>query len=532
MDLLVSGSTTIPATQSTQALSFGYTGLGALQYAQGATSGVSYEEFKTDALGNRLWVRDPDVIDNVDRTRYHSIDAATGQLTNSVLGTPTCGNGGAGMRSCHPTWYQYEYTQDHDLAGNVIASWGRDTRGSDAGSAFVVPTETRSFYDAADQLTYFNRHSGQTLPGEANGVFEEYRSDALGRRVLVRSRRPSSCASPCEAFVQRTVWDGAQVLYEIRSSGNTGATANAMELEGGAQAGEDPNLFGIVAYAHAEGLDHPVGVLKHYASSVGGSGVWGYVTPHANFQGAWSYGTLSNGATCISVGQNCPAWPGYAATVDGRPQGADVSSYVVWWGDVLRGPTTSGGPQYLRNRYYDASTGRFTQLDPIGLAGGMNLYGFAGGDPVNFADPIGLLPLKCCIQLRVVTDATSQYAQEQFDQMMGFALSTTPLGVVGAAERIGSSIAARVVQRLGRGKAPEFLRGILSEKGFLSAVGEYLGEGYAEVSPGRFLSKSGERQVRFGAHEVGGGQIHGHFETLVDGRVVENARVNIKPDRP
>lgn len=346
-----------------------------------------------DALGNRLWVRDPDVIDNVDRTRYHSIDAATGQLTNSVLGTPTCGNGGAGMRSCHPTWYQYEYTQDHDLAGNVIASWGRDTRGSDAGSAFVVPTETRSFYDAADQLTYFNRHSGQTLPGEANGVFEEYRSDALGLRVLVRSRRPSSCASPCEAFVQRTVWDGAQVLYEIRSSGNTAATANAMELEGGAQAGEDPNLFGIVAYAHAEGLDHPVGVLKHYASSVGGSGVWGYVTPHANFQGAWSYGTLSNGATCISVGQNCPAWPGYAATVDGRPQGADVSSYVVWWGDVLRGPTTSGGPQYLRNRYYDAATGRFTQLDPIGLAGGMNLYGFADGDPVNFADPIGLCPI-------------------------------------------------------------------------------------------------------------------------------------------
>ena len=42
------------------------------------------------------------------------------------------------------------------------------------------------------------------------------------------------------------------------------------------------------------------------------------------------------------------------------------------------------------NRYYDPNAGRFTHEDPIGLAGGMNLYGFAGGDPVNFSDPFGL----------------------------------------------------------------------------------------------------------------------------------------------
>jgi uncharacterized protein RhaS with RHS repeats len=47
---------------------------------------------------------------------------------------------------------------------------------------------------------------------------------------------------------------------------------------------------------------------------------------------------------------------------------------------------------YMRNRYYDPATGRFTQQDPIGLAGGLNLYGFANGDPVNFSDPFGLNP--------------------------------------------------------------------------------------------------------------------------------------------
>jgi uncharacterized protein RhaS with RHS repeats len=48
------------------------------------------------------------------------------------------------------------------------------------------------------------------------------------------------------------------------------------------------------------------------------------------------------------------------------------------------------GLVYMRNRYYDPNTGRFTQEDPIGLAGGLNLYGYANGDPVNFSDPFGL----------------------------------------------------------------------------------------------------------------------------------------------
>jgi hypothetical protein len=44
----------------------------------------------------------------------------------------------------------------------------------------------------------------------------------------------------------------------------------------------------------------------------------------------------------------------------------------------------------MRNRYYDPATGQFTQPDPIGIAGGLNSYGFAAGDPVTYADPYGL----------------------------------------------------------------------------------------------------------------------------------------------
>ena len=43
-----------------------------------------------------------------------------------------------------------------------------------------------------------------------------------------------------------------------------------------------------------------------------------------------------------------------------------------------------------RPRNYDPGSGQFTQQDPIGLGGGLNLYGFAGGDPINYQDPFGL----------------------------------------------------------------------------------------------------------------------------------------------
>ncbi len=44
----------------------------------------------------------------------------------------------------------------------------------------------------------------------------------------------------------------------------------------------------------------------------------------------------------------------------------------------------------MEARYYAPSLGRFLSRDPIGFAGGINLYAYCGGDPVNYRDPEGL----------------------------------------------------------------------------------------------------------------------------------------------
>ena len=106
-----------------------------------------------------------------------------------------------------------------------------------------------------------------------------------------------------------------------------------------------------------------------------------------------------------------PGWYFYVTDHLGTPQQmVDAQGTVVWqaaclpYGEAkvlkatvqnnLRFPgqyfDAETGLHYNWNRYYNPKTGRYITVDPIGLAGGMNLYAYVGGNPVNAVDLEGL----------------------------------------------------------------------------------------------------------------------------------------------
>ncbi|MBU1043189.1 MAG: RHS repeat-associated core domain-containing protein [Candidatus Omnitrophica bacterium] len=77
------------------------------------------------------------------------------------------------------------------------------------------------------------------------------------------------------------------------------------------------------------------------------------------------------------------------------------------------------GLYFYRARWYDADNGRFISRDPIGIAGGINLYGYVEGNPVRWIDPVGLLRLPSDIYNDAMKDAQSRFPLKDLHNGLG-----------------------------------------------------------------------------------------------------------------
>jgi RHS repeat-associated protein len=399
-----------------------YDGLGQLLQSTSRVNGTySTSVYTLDGIGNVLSTTGSDatVFDGANSTASsgsrggYTYDPVTGRRIVSYDATTSGDTTGGNHRP---------FITRYDAAGN--AWW----YGRFVFDGTLTQNERRSYYAAdnvlmaADARTWDTPHTVTTALSFSRAV-EEYRYDALGRRVLVLATR--ACDGMVEhtavvvprvdcltSTIRRTVWDGAAELGEIQMPAGAGVDVERDSL--GAEVVNNSSqtpwnlypFYGRVAYVYAPGgIDRPLAVTRFNYSTLqsAGTGSWrSTAAPTFTLYPIWNTHGQASGLITLSATQTCgngnpgsvpPSlcvrydigneWLPYLGV--SVPQGS-------WHGTLLTDKADAAGTKYRRNRYYDPQSGRFTQEDPIGLAGGLNVYAFAGGDPVSYSDPFGLCP--------------------------------------------------------------------------------------------------------------------------------------------
>jgi RHS repeat-associated protein len=226
----------------------------------------------------------------------------------------------------------------HDPAGNTTADQ------SEAGAWAAA-------YDASNRLASLTRNGAQ---GQPQGVVFGY--NAQSQRIY---KATSANAGP--ALRRTFVYDLEGGLLGEYDAVSGAVLREYVWLQGMPVAFADgPPAAQLVYYVYTDHLDTPRVVIDQ-----AGNQRW-----------SWIAEPFGNSAPVTS------------------PTGlAAVELNLRFPGQYFDAET---GLSYNHHRDYDASIGRYTQSDPIGLQGGINTYAYVGSNPLSYTDPEGLQSIAQC----------------------------------------------------------------------------------------------------------------------------------------
>ncbi len=237
-------------------------------------------------------------------------------------------------------------TDEHQGAvpDNRLPGYGRDRYRYNEWGALTERRDQQLEWNAQGQLTRVISSNSET----------RYQYDALGRRI---SKATSNLHTDRGERSRTTfVWEGFRLLQETTWQGKRTYLYDA----------EQPYT--------------PVAAITGRGES---QKIWYY---HTDLTGTVHEVTAPDGTL---------VWAGYQAGF-GENRG-DISNSGAYFEQPLRLPgqyyDEDTGLHYNLFRYYAPECGRFISQDPIGLAGGINLYAYAP-NPLSYIDPLGLCKLR------------------------------------------------------------------------------------------------------------------------------------------
>jgi RHS repeat-associated protein len=274
------------------------------------------------------------------------------------------------------------YSFDYDYAGRIISR--TRSNGSWAFSGYSASNDEDNCFDGRNRYegtptsppstaSSCNSVSSPSASYDANGNL----TDAVNGRDYIYDfhNRLSATENGSGTEDENYAHDALGRLYSIDTSGSA---ARLLEHDGQNIIGDYSDDENVTSrYVNGPGVDNP---LVRYTSD----------TPSSSTR-RW---VLSDERGSIVAEYNA------SGTMVAGPYSYDEYGQQGLSNDGLLGFAgrpwlPQSGVYDNRARVYHPGIGRFLQRDPIGQAGGLNIYNYTGSDPVNFTDPTGMYSNGC-----------------------------------------------------------------------------------------------------------------------------------------